>query len=167
MDGCCARAPPAGITQEIYALLVTYQARRAALADAALARPDIRPDRLSFSVALHAARDQLVYAAATIADTTIDLIGRIGAASTSHYRPGDHARAPECQTRHLQTPSQRHPSTAPITQPPSPSKSSTVDNQPPKLTARHWDWPPRHTGTNRRPGGTCDSSDKNGGVWHG
>lgn len=69
---------PTGIAQEIYALLITYQALRVAISDATLHRPDIDPDRGSFTVALHAARDQLVTAAAVIADTVIDLLGTIG-----------------------------------------------------------------------------------------
>ena len=89
-------ATPAGITQEVYALLITYQALRTALADATLARPDIAPDRLSFTVALHAARDQVVHAAAAIAETTIDLIGRIGAAALNQPLP---ARRPRSSPR--------------------------------------------------------------------
>ena len=69
---------PAGVEQEIYALLITYQALRIAISDATLARPDVDPDRGSFTVALHAARDQLVTAAGVIADTVIDLVGTIG-----------------------------------------------------------------------------------------
>jgi len=69
---------PAGVDQEIYALLITYQALRIAISDATLARPDVDPDRGSFTVALHAARDQLVAAAGVIADTVIDLVGTIG-----------------------------------------------------------------------------------------
>ncbi len=41
---------PAGITQEVYALLIAYQALRTALANATLARPDIGHDRLSFTI---------------------------------------------------------------------------------------------------------------------
>lgn len=69
---------PAGVAQEVYALLVTYQALRIAISDATLSRPDLDPDRGSFTVALHAARDQLVAAAGVIADTVIDLVGQIG-----------------------------------------------------------------------------------------
>jgi Insertion element 4 transposase N-terminal/Transposase DDE domain len=69
---------PAGVDQEIYALLVTYQALRIAISDATVARPDVDPDRGSFTVALHAARDQLIAAAGVIADTVIDLVGTIG-----------------------------------------------------------------------------------------
>jgi hypothetical protein len=72
-----ARAP-GGVDQEIYALLVTYQALRIAITDATLGRPDLDPDRGSFTVALHAARDQLVKAAGVIAETTVDLVGVIG-----------------------------------------------------------------------------------------
>ena len=84
---------PAGITQEVYALLITYQALRTAVADVTLARPDICPDRLSFTVALHAARDQVIHAAATIADTTVDLIGRIGAAVLNQPLPTRRSRS--------------------------------------------------------------------------
>lgn len=86
-------ATPAGITQEVYALLITYQALRTTIADATLARPDIGPDRLSFTVALHAARDQIIHAAAAIADTTIDLIGRIGAAVLNQPLPARRSRS--------------------------------------------------------------------------
>lgn len=89
-------ATPAGITQEVYALLITYQALRTALADATLARPDITPDRLSFTVALHAARDQVIHAATAIAETTTDLIGRIGAAALNQPLP---ARRPRSSPR--------------------------------------------------------------------
>lgn len=69
---------PVGITQEIYALLITYQALRIAISDATLTRPDVDPDRGSFTVARNAARDQLLAAAGVIADTVIDLVGTIG-----------------------------------------------------------------------------------------
>lgn len=68
---------PGGVDQEVYALLVTYQALRIAIADATIGRPDLDPDRGSFTIALNAARDQLVLAAAVIAET-VDLIGVIG-----------------------------------------------------------------------------------------
>lgn len=86
-------ATPAGITQEVCALLITYQALRTALADATLARPDIGPDRLSFTIALHAARDQLVHAAAAITEATVDLIGRIGTAVLNQPLPARRSRS--------------------------------------------------------------------------
>jgi hypothetical protein len=69
---------PAGLEQEICALLVTYQILRLAMADATATRPGTDPDRASFTIALHAARDQLIQAAGVIADTVIDLAGTIG-----------------------------------------------------------------------------------------
>ncbi|MGH3095401.1 MAG: IS4 family transposase [Streptosporangiales bacterium] len=69
---------PAGIEQEVYALLITYQLLRTAIADATATRPCLDPDRASFTIAWQTARDQLVQAADVIAGTVIDLIGTIG-----------------------------------------------------------------------------------------
>lgn len=91
-----ARTPP-GVAQEIYALLVTYQALRTAISDAVLTRPDLDPDRGSFSVALHAARDQLVAAAGVLIDTTagavVDLVGALGCAVLDHLLPARRSRS--------------------------------------------------------------------------
>jgi hypothetical protein len=70
---------PAGVDQEVYALLVCYQLLRLAMADATSTQPGIDPDRASFTIALHTARDQLIQAAGVLA-TTIDLVGKIGRA---------------------------------------------------------------------------------------
>jgi hypothetical protein len=69
---------PEGIEQEIYALLVTYQALRTAIADAAVTAPGTDPDRASFTIALNAARDQVILAASITAGHVIDLAGTIG-----------------------------------------------------------------------------------------
>jgi hypothetical protein len=69
---------PTGIDQEVYALLVTYQLLRTAMTDATDSIPGLDPDRASFTIALHTARDQVVQAAGVIADTVIDLVGAIG-----------------------------------------------------------------------------------------
>jgi Insertion element 4 transposase N-terminal/Transposase DDE domain len=69
---------PAGIDQEIYALLVTYQILRTAMADATACLPGTDPDRASFTIAWQTARDQLTQAAGIIAGTVIDLTGTIG-----------------------------------------------------------------------------------------
>jgi hypothetical protein len=69
---------PQGIDQELYALLCCYQLLRLAMADATSTRPGTDPDRASFTIALHTARDQLIQAAGVIATTTIDLVGKIG-----------------------------------------------------------------------------------------
>ena len=69
---------PLGVRQEIYALLITYQAVRIAISDTTWSRPDLDPDRGSFTVARQAARDQLTAAAGIIAGAAIDLVGVIG-----------------------------------------------------------------------------------------
>ncbi|WP_405861931.1 IS4 family transposase [Streptomyces sp. NBC_00090] len=69
---------PAGVAQEVFALLVTYQVLRLAMADATGIRPDTDPDRASFSIALNTARDLLVQAAGIFDHTTVDLVGTIG-----------------------------------------------------------------------------------------
>jgi hypothetical protein len=83
---------PAGIEQEIYALLITYPALRIAICDATIGRPDVDPDRGSFTVALHAARDQLIAAGGIIAETTIDLVGVIGRQVLDHLLPDRRCR---------------------------------------------------------------------------
>jgi Insertion element 4 transposase N-terminal/Transposase DDE domain len=91
---------PSGVNQEIYALLVTYQALRIAISDAVLTRPDVDPDRGSFSIALNAARDQLVAAMGVLLDTTrdtvIDLVGELGRQVLDHLMP---ARRPRTNPR--------------------------------------------------------------------
>jgi hypothetical protein len=69
---------PAGIAQEVYALLACYQILRIAITDAIEAAGGTDPDRASFTIALNAARDLLIQAAGVIADTVIDLTGGIG-----------------------------------------------------------------------------------------
>jgi transposase IS4-like protein/DDE family transposase len=69
---------PDGIEQEIYALLVAYQALRTAIADAAATVPGTDPDRASFAIALSAARDQVILAAGVTAGPVTDLAGTIG-----------------------------------------------------------------------------------------
>ena len=69
---------PDGIDQEVYALLVTYQALRTAIADAAATVPGTDPDRASLAVALNAARDQVILAAGVLAGAVTDLAGTIG-----------------------------------------------------------------------------------------
>jgi transposase IS4-like protein/DDE family transposase len=78
---------PEGITQEVYALLITYQILRQAMTEATDTRPGTDPDRASFTIALNAARDQLTQATGVIADTVIDLVGHIGRLVLAHLLP--------------------------------------------------------------------------------
>lgn len=101
---------PAGISQEVYALLITYQALRTAMADATLTRPDIAADRLSFTVALNTARDQVIHAAAAIADTA-NLIGQIGHAALTQPLP---RRRPRSSPRVVKRAISKHRAKGPV-----------------------------------------------------
>lgn len=88
---------PDAVTQELWALLTAYQLLRTAMADAILHRPDIDPDRASFTTALNTARDQIIRADHILTGTHVDLIGRIGTAILQQLLPKrrttTHARA--------------------------------------------------------------------------
>jgi len=58
----------------------------------AAAVPGTDPDRASFTIALHAARDQLIQAAGVIAGTVIDLTGTIGRHVLASLMPGRRVR---------------------------------------------------------------------------
>jgi hypothetical protein len=77
---------PAGVDQEVYALLTSYQALRTAIADATFST-GLPADRASFTTALQTARDQIIHAAGIITDTTIDLVGHIGRAVLTDPMP--------------------------------------------------------------------------------
>ena len=78
---------PGAVTQEMWALLTCYQVLRTAMTDAVLARPDLDPDRLSFSIGLRTARDLLIQARGIMPGASIDLIGDIGAAILAEPMP--------------------------------------------------------------------------------
>jgi hypothetical protein len=83
---------PTGVEQEIYALLVIYQLLRTAIADATSTQPEIDPDRASFTIAWHTARDQLIHASGVIAGAAIDLIGTIGRHVLANLMPARRLR---------------------------------------------------------------------------
>lgn len=83
---------PGAVDQQVWALLGAYQVLRTAMADALLDRPDIDPDRASFTTALNTARDQIIHATGIIADITVDLIGRIGTAIRNDLLPARRVR---------------------------------------------------------------------------
>lgn len=70
---------PAGLKQEMWALLALYQALRTAIADAVQAIPGTDPDRASYQVAVTTAQD-LVTTARNIAGPHDDITGDIGRA---------------------------------------------------------------------------------------
>jgi hypothetical protein len=83
---------PTGVQQEVYALLLTYQILRTAMADATTTQPGTNPDRASFTIALNTARDLIIQATGIIADTTIDLCGHIGRQVLNNLMPDRRVR---------------------------------------------------------------------------
>jgi hypothetical protein len=126
---------PAGIAQEVYALLACYQILRIAITDAIEAAGGTDPDRASFTIALNAARDLLIQAAGVIAGTVIDLTGGIGRRVLGSLLPARRLRVsprivkralsryPAKRTKYHQTQLQSHPQyqhprhTRPLTHP--------------------------------------------------
>jgi hypothetical protein len=78
---CCT-----DIDQEVYALLTVYQALVRIAGDAVTSRPCLAPDRISFTVALETARDQVTTAAGVLPDD-VALVGRIGRAVLDNLLP--------------------------------------------------------------------------------
>lgn len=94
LDGRVLRArTPAGIAQEVYAVLITHQALRTAMADTALTSTTIEPTQLSFTIALNTARDGICRAAAILTRPVTDLSGHIGAALLANILPPRRSRS--------------------------------------------------------------------------
>ena len=94
LDGRVLRGRyPAALIQQVWALLVTYQVLRTAMSDALLHRPDLDPDRASFTVALDTAREQLIRAEGIIGRARIDLVGRVGRAVLGRLLPARRCRS--------------------------------------------------------------------------
>ncbi|MEW1773653.1 hypothetical protein [Streptomyces sp. NPDC086777] len=93
LDGRVLRArTPDGMEQEVWALLVAYQAPRTAMSDATDSIPGTDPDRAGFLTALAAARDQIILAAGIHAGIVIDLVGTIGRHVLAHLLPARRTR---------------------------------------------------------------------------
>jgi len=103
---------PAGVRQEMRALLAVYQALRTAVTDAVQSVPGTDPDRASYQVAVQTAQN-LIITAANITDPAGDLTGDIGrAVLASLHRP----RRPRVCARKVKSPLSRwnkHPDSKP------------------------------------------------------
>src|SRR5271166_3888218 len=103
-DGHVLRSTdPAGLEQELWALLTVYQALRRAMVAAVESRPGTDPDRASFTTALETAKDLLLSTTHATEDT--DLVGRIGQAVLSHLLP---PRRPRTSVRKVKSPLSRY-----------------------------------------------------------
>jgi hypothetical protein len=94
-----------GLEQEIWALLTLYQLLRMAIVTAVESRPDINPDRASFTTALQAARDQLVAADGILPAEELDLLGVIGRAVLGTLLP---PRRPRWSARKVKNATSRY-----------------------------------------------------------
>jgi len=105
---------PAGLHQEMWALLALYQALRIAITDATATIPGTDPDRASYQTAVHTAQT-LVTAARNILPSTTDLAGDIGRAVLTSLYP---SRRPRVCARRVKSPLSRwnkHPPGKPRT----------------------------------------------------
>ena len=82
----------AGAEQELWALLAVYQALRMAMVTATGTIPGTDPDRASFTVALEAAREQVITARGIEVPGDPDNTGRIGRAVVAGLLPARRAR---------------------------------------------------------------------------
>jgi hypothetical protein len=115
LDGHVLRSQDrAGLEQEVWALLTVYQLLRMAMVTAVESRPDINPDRASFTTALQAARDQLIAADAIVLTDRPgrpgqagqpDLLGAIGRGVLATLLP---PRRPRWSTRRLKNATSRY-----------------------------------------------------------
>lgn len=103
---------PAGLQQEMWALLAIYQALRIATTDAVSTVPGTDPDRVNYTLAVQTAQD-LLTGARNITDDTGDLVGAIGKAVLARLNP---ARRPRVSPRRVKSPLSRwnkHPPNRP------------------------------------------------------
>lgn len=105
LDGRVLRSrDPAGLEQELWALLTLYQLLRMAMTDAAASR-GADPDRASFTVATETARDQAVLAAGIAPDGPPGLTGEIGRAVLARLLPPRRRRV---SARKVKSPASRY-----------------------------------------------------------
>jgi hypothetical protein len=105
---------PAGLEQEMWALLALYQALRTTVTDAITTVPALDPDRANWQIAVHTAQDLLTGARNVITGTT-DLAGDIGRAVLANLNP---PRRPRVSARRVKSPLSRwnkHPPGKPRT----------------------------------------------------
>ncbi|MEV0169023.1 hypothetical protein [Nonomuraea fuscirosea] len=96
---------PAGLEQEMWALLTLYQLLRTAMVDAVESLPGTDPDRCSFTIALQSARDQVIQAAGVTSDDTTPGAGAIARAVLAGLLP---ARRLRVSTRKVKSPVSRY-----------------------------------------------------------
>jgi hypothetical protein len=109
---------PAGLRQELWALLTTYQLLRIAMVSAVEQTPGANPDRAGFTTALHTARNLLIKAENIIDD--LDPIGQIGRAVLADLAPPRRLRV---STRKVKSALSRYNTADPHR----PARATTID----------------------------------------
>jgi len=94
---------PAGVEQEMWALLALYQALRIAITDAVATAPGTDPDRASYQIAVETAAT-LVTQARNVVAGTADLVGDIGRAVLANLHG---PRRPRVYPRRVKSPLSR------------------------------------------------------------
>lgn len=97
-------ADPAGLRQEMWALLAVYQILRIAMVTAVESAPGTDPDRAGFTIALETAKDLLVKAE-NVVTGSVDLVGDIGRAVLAGLLP---PRRPRVSVRKVKSPLSRY-----------------------------------------------------------
>jgi hypothetical protein len=105
-----------GLDQEVYAVMASYQALIRASCEVLTHQPDTAPARVSFTVLLEAARDQVVLAANIHPATTPEPLGAIARAVLAtlhppHRRQRVKARSRKNPTTKYRSNASRHPQT--------------------------------------------------------
>ncbi|WP_329611840.1 IS4 family transposase [Kitasatospora herbaricolor] len=114
-----------GLEQEMCALLVLYQALRAAMVDAVESAPGTDPDRASFTVALQSARDLVVCAGGVLPEgTDAPVTSGIAAAVLAALLPG---RRPRISARKVKSPTSRYPANPTTAHPLTSQKITRLD----------------------------------------
>jgi hypothetical protein len=106
---------PAGVEQEMWALLALYQALRIAVTDAIATVPGTDPDRASWKTAVQTAQELVTTATGVLPDGTTGLAGHIGRAVLDNLHP---PRRPRVCARKVKSPLSRwkaHPPGKPTT----------------------------------------------------
>ncbi|MGW7367300.1 hypothetical protein ACWGI8_28720, partial [Streptomyces sp. NPDC054841] len=97
---------PAGVEQEMWALLTLYQALRTLMVEAAQSRPGTDPDRCGLTTALQTARDLVIQAAGITTPTArAEHVGGIGQRVLAGLLP---PRRPRMSTRKVKSPISRY-----------------------------------------------------------
>jgi hypothetical protein len=129
-------ADPAGLEQELWALLALYQALRRAMVTAIETVPGTDPDRASFTTALHTATVTLIQADGVLANGTSPA-GRIGRAVLDGLLP---PRRPRVSARKVKSPLSRWNNTdphRPARSTPITSMTITISHPAEQATPRH------------------------------